>query len=105
MANVFYDHLIDWAELERVLDEQALDKMVRLKYLEHIEHAIHTEILVVIIDHLPTEKHEEFVERFYLNPGSVDHLHYLVSYGKGDVETAIKKRGKELVTELITELV
>ncbi len=105
MAIVFYDHLIDWSKLEQKLDELALDKELRLEYTEHIEHSLHTEILMVIIGHLPPHKHEEFLDRFHAAPHDIQHLHFLVTHGRGDVETAIQTRANEVLNEILDLLV
>lgn len=104
MATIFYDHLIDWARLEQALDVLALDKEARLSYWEEIEHALHTEVLTIILEHLPEPKHEEFLERFHAAPHDGTHLHYLVVHAHPDIEVAITQRANQIITDVIIDL-
>jgi hypothetical protein len=104
MSTVFYDHLIDWPKLEKALDSMELDKDQKLILLEEIEHALHSEIMVLIIEHLEPEHHEPFIERFHAAPYDVTHLHFLVSVAKPDIEIAIQKRANQIITDVIIDL-
>ncbi len=104
MALVFYDHLIDWASLDKALDVLELDKESRIAYIDEIEHAVHTEVLGEIMAHLPLELHEVFLDRFHSAPHDSQHLHYLVSNGHPDVELAIQNRGNQIIAEVIIDL-
>lgn len=104
MATLFYDHLIDWGKLDQALNALELDKNTYIEYWEHIEHVLHTEVVMVLINHLPEERHEEFLDRFHATPHDNQHLHYLASHGKGDVEMGIRIRSDELINELLKDL-
>lgn len=104
MATLFYDHLIDWPKLMTALDEFDIDRHDRLEILEHAEHIIHTEVLMVIVHHLPAEKHDQFLEQFHAKPHSDMHILFLRLHAHGDFETAVRQKSNELIAEIVREL-
>ena len=105
MATIFYDSLIDWQKVHDALNEQGIDGEERLEVMEHIEHTVHTEVLLVIISQLPAEKHDEFLEKFDAAPHDPTHLDFLKSHGAVDIETKVKTRADEVLAEVIADLV
>src|SRR5258708_26975433 len=100
MATLFYDHLIDWKNITDALNDLGIDGEERLEIIEDSEHAIHTEVLFIFVAHLPAERHEEFVTRFAAAPHDASHFEFLMTYGQGDVTSAVKKRTDELIGEI-----
>lgn len=104
MSILFYDHLIEWSKLEEVFDRLGLSKEDRLLYLEEIEKEMHAEIISVVLDHLSPQFHEEFIVSFEAAPHDPQHLHYLVSNGVPDIESAIKGHSGKLIAQICTTL-
>jgi len=106
MATLFYDHLIDWQKLTNTLDILGIHGEDRHEVVEHAEHIIHTEVLIVLISHLPTEKHDEFMQLFYTAPYDANQLKFLKTHGKEDrdVESAVRQRSAEVIAEILKEL-
>lgn len=104
MATIFYDHLIDWRKLDTAIRNLGIDSEERQTVMTHAEHIIHMHVLMVIVSHLPREKHEEFITRFHSAPHDVSHLHYIVSHTTTDVESAIRNKADDLIQEIIGEL-
>lgn len=105
MAKLFYDHLIIWEKLTRSLDTLGADGEERLQIIEIIEESLHTEILIVVLEHLPREKHEEFLDLFHAAPHDESHLAYIKKHGHTDIEEKIRKKSDELIEEIILDLI
>lgn len=101
MANVFYDHLIDWQKIDSALISMDLSKEERLEVLELLEESLHTEVLIVICTHIPKERHEEFIEKFHEAPHHPSHLTYLQTHGTADIEAQIRLRTLEVIEEFL----
>ncbi len=105
MAKLFYDHLITWEKLTRSLDTLGAAGEERLEIIEIIEESLHTEILIVILTHLPREQHEVFLDRFHAAPHDASHLDFIKSHGHTDIEDKIRSRSAELIEEIILDLI
>jgi hypothetical protein len=104
MASLFYDQLIDWKKLTAALDDCGIDGDERLAVLDHIEHILHTEVLVVIVSSLPAHKHEEFMELFHAAPYDEGHFQFLITHGTGDVRQTVKSRSDQIIEEIVNDL-
>lgn len=80
MATVFYDHLISWDRTEQYLVSLGLSREEQLELLELIEEIMHTEIWMLLLSHLPQERHDEFLEQFHRAPFDAAHLANLQTY-------------------------
>ena len=101
MAQVFYDHLIDWERLDRELLFLELSSDERLELLELAEESIHSGILLLICEQLSRDKHEEFIERFHSAPHELRHIIYLREHGLDDIERSIRLRSLEVIEEMV----
>jgi hypothetical protein len=104
MAKLFYDHLITWEKLTRSLDTLGAEGHDRIELIEVIEESLHTEILIVILEHLPQEKHEEFLEQFHAAPHDEIHIDFINIHGHPNIEEKIKKRSDEHIEEILLDL-
>jgi hypothetical protein len=104
MAIVFYDPFIDWQKLTDALDEFGIEGEERLEVIEHAEHTIHTEILIVFVTLLPAEKHQPFVEQFHAAPHDPKHIDFIVEHTKADVESVVRQRTDQILNEIVSEL-
>lgn len=104
MAKIFYDDLIAWDVLTEALNALELEAQDRLELTEHLEQALHTEVLILIVDSLPHEKHDEFVERFGAAPHDVEHFNFLRVHGFENPEKEIKRHARETLVSLLAEL-
>jgi hypothetical protein len=107
MAKIFYDDLIAWKTLAVAVEALGLTKEEQLEFSEHLEHIIHTEVLAIIIEFLPPEKHEEFVERFHAAPHDEQHFFYIAKHAPAQnlsqFQDTIRRRSNEIIAELIAE--
>ncbi len=104
MAHLFYDHLIEWDHLIKGLDELGAEGEDRIEIVELAEETLHTEIFVVILDHLPHEKHDEFIELFLAAPYASTHLTYLHGNGIFPIEDKIRGFSRRIIEEILEDL-
>lgn len=104
MAILFYDYLINWPKLTKGLELLELDSEDRLEITAHVEHILHTEILMVVISHLPAGKHDQFIQLFYAAPFDENHWQFLRTHGDGNIELAIQQKSNQIIEEILSEL-
>ena len=103
MSRVFYDHLIDWDKLTQSLDSLSVDGEDRIELIELIEESLHTEVLLVILHHLPQENHKEFIQRFHSAPHDESHLHFISSHTTTRIDDAIRAKSQEVFENLLID--
>lgn len=104
MATLLYDHLIDWNRLIQTLDSLEVHGEDRMELIEVIEETLHTEILIVFLDHLPTHVHDEFMHRLYASPHDPIHFEFIRQYGVLDIEEKVRQHSQKVIDELLIEL-
>jgi hypothetical protein len=103
MAILFYDHLIDWQRLHDAIAELEVDGDEKHEVIEHAEHIVHTELMIVFVQHLPAHKHEEFLNEFHASPYDQKNLVFLQMYGGDDIEVKVRQKSDEVLTIIINE--
>ncbi len=104
MATLFYDHLIDWQKFHDALTLIDMEREEQQEIIEHAEHILHTEVLVVFVTHLPRHQHEEFLQRFYDAPHDKAHWEFIKANCDDDVEAAVRQKSDEVLKDLLEEI-
>ncbi len=104
MPNFFFDHLVIREELEFELNSYALDKEEREELVEIIDTTLTHHILNVILNHLPKDKHPEFMAKFRDHPDDESHLAYLKKHAHPEIEAEIKKQAVKIKREILAEI-
>ena len=106
MSKIFYDHLIIFEEIDNALKGEGLESEERDELHQLIDEMIHHRVLGCILDHLPREHHEEFLERFHQTPYDEGLIQYLQEKTPKDldIEEKIKEAVEQLKQELLLEL-
>ena len=105
MSKIFYDHLIIIEDLEDVVksheEPEEREEMHRL-----IDEMIHHRVLGCILDQLPREYHEEFLEKFHAAPYDESLVNYLQEKTpqEVDIEEKIREEVAKLKKELLKEI-
>ena len=77
MSKLFYDHLIELQEVEIELERFEFTPQEKGEIHHQIEESVHYRVMTRILDHLPREHHQEFLERFHQAPYHEDLLTFL----------------------------
>lgn len=106
MSKIFYDYLIIFEELEDVIRSEEVEPEEREEIHQLIDEMIHHRVLGCILDHLPREHHEEFLERFHETPYDEGLIQYLQEKTpeEVDIEAKIKEEVAKLKQELLEEI-
>jgi hypothetical protein len=104
MSRVFYDYLLSLEEIESAITQLAESQDEKQELWQIVDELLHTRILFVILTHLPSERHTEFLERYHDEPHNEEHVLYLNESCGIDMEEIIKNEVKELKKEILREL-
>lgn len=104
MARLFYDHLIQLSEVEILIKQNASSKEEQEELWNLVEDIIHHKVLHTILDHLPRDHHNEFLEEFTKAPHDERHIQFLNDKSGKDIEDVIQNRMGHLEQEILSEL-
>jgi hypothetical protein len=104
MSTLFFDHLVIREEIEFTLNSYVISPDEREELIEIIDNTLTHHVLNVILNHLPKEKHAEFMSAFYDRPDDVAHLEYLKVYAHPQIEAEIKKQAAKIKADIVSEI-
>lgn len=106
MSKIFYDHLIIFVDLHSKVKEIAEIEEERHELYKIIDEIIHHRVLGRILDALPKDHHEDFIDRFHREPHSEELIVYLneKTPEEIDIENHIREDIEKLEQELLEEL-
>ncbi len=102
MSKLFYDYLIELPEIDLAIKEEKLESEEREELQKLVDEMIHHRVLVCILDHLPREHHEEFLERFHAAPHDETLIIFLEE--KTPAEISIEEKIREEIQKLKQKL-
>lgn len=101
MSKMFFDHLVDFDSLEKLIKHNIETAEEREELWGLIDEIIHHRVLGCIFDHLPTEHHKEFLSKLHRSPFDLGLLEYLGTKIQKDMEKVIKDEVDQLTQELL----
>jgi hypothetical protein len=104
MSKIFYDHLVIREEIDCELNNYKLDKEEKDELIEIIDQTLHHHILNVILNHLPKDKHPEFISKLHTNPGDDGIMEYLKTQIGPYIEEEIKKQSHKVKQDILSEI-
>jgi len=104
MSTLFFDHLVIREELEFELNSYTLTPEDREDLVAIMDNTLNSHILNVILNHLPKDKHTEFVDLFKSKPHDTGHLDYLKIHAHPEIEAEIKKQAARIKAEILSEI-
>jgi hypothetical protein len=104
MSKVFYDYLVIKEEVDCELNNYRLDKEEKDELIDIIDQLLHHHVLNVILNHLPKDKHPEFVSRLQTSPGDDQLMEFLKQHIGPYIEEEIKKQSRKVKQEIIAEI-
>jgi hypothetical protein len=104
MSKIFYDHLVIREEIDCELNNYKLDKEEREELIEIIDQTLHHHVLNVILNHLPKDKHPEFIKKLHAGPGDDQLMEYLKSEIGPYIEEEIKVQSRKVKAEILSEI-
>ena len=104
MSKVFYDKLIVLEEIEMEIKKVAKTKEEKEELWAIVDETIHHRVIGKVLEKLPKESHQEFLEMFHLSPHDENILTYLQEKIGENVEEIIKQEIGDLAYELLKEI-
>jgi len=104
MSKIFYDHLVIREEIDFELNRFQVDPEEQEELISLIDQTLHHHILNVILNHLPKEKHHEFISRLHADPNDDTLIDYLKTHAHPEIEAEIKKQAAKIKKEILADL-
>jgi transcriptional regulator of NAD metabolism len=104
MSKVFYDNLLSLDKIDRAIKKAATTCDERMELWQVVDEIVHHRVMGCVLDALPIECHDEFLEKFSKAPYDEQLLDYLRQKVKKDVTMIIKEAVAVLVLEIATEI-
>lgn len=105
MSKVFYDRLVELKEIDKEIKKVAKTSEEREELWALVDEIVHHKVMGCILDNLPREHHEEFLEMFHTNPHDEEFLFgYLRKKIGKNIESLIQEEIGGLASELLEEI-
>lgn len=105
MSKLFFDHLVELKKIDKEIRKVAKTADEREELWVLVDEIVHHKVMGCILDKLPRDNHEEFLEMYHKNPHDEELLFgYLKNKAGTDIEDAIKQEIGSLATELLREI-
>ena len=77
MSKIFYDQIIVLEEVEKEINSTTQTHEERQDLWQIVDEIVHHKVMDCILDKLPGEHHEEFLDKFQSAPHNHSHFDYL----------------------------
>lgn len=105
MSKLFFDHLVELKEIDKEIKKVAKTSEERQELWMLVDEIVHHKALGCILDQLPRDNHEEFLELFHKSPYDEDLLFgYLKEKIGKNVRQILKTELGNLAFELLEEI-
>jgi len=104
MSKIFYDHLLVLDAISDYIKLKAQEPNEREELWRIVDELVHHRVMGCILDSLPREHHEEFLEKFTDAPFDEELIVYINGKSSKKIEDEIKKVIKELESEILKEI-
>ena len=104
MSKIFYDHLVIREEIDFELNRFQIDPEEQEELINLIDQTLHHHILNIILNHLPKEKHPEFITRLHADPNDGTLIDYLKTHAHPEIEAEIRKQAVKIKKEILADL-
>jgi len=104
MSQSIFHHLTLVEEIITEIDMHDLTTEERDELVDLAQKTIHHHTLTTVLDHLPPQKHHEFITKYKNDPENKELLAWLKSEIKIDIEAAIKTQAAKIKKEILAEI-
>lgn len=102
MSKLFYDHLVDLSDLEKLVKKHVKDHEARDEIYNLVDEIVHHRIVGCILDRLPHNHHREFLDHVHKRAHDEGILDFLKQRVTEDVEEFIRREVYIVGTELLS---
>jgi hypothetical protein len=105
MSKLFFDNIIDLKEVDKQIKKVAKTSEDREELWGLVDEIVHHKVMGCILDKLPRDNHEEFLQMFHKSPHDEELIFdYLESKIGQNVEELIKQEIGALSTDLLEDI-
>jgi len=104
MSKLFFDHLLSLDKLDREIKKIAKTKEEREELWLLVDEIIHHKVFDIILERLPKDNHQEFLEMVHSAPHDQDYLFgYLRSKIGENIEDILREELGNLTYEILKD--
>lgn len=104
MSKIFYDHLIAFddvaAEIKGIVETQEEKE----ELWEIVDGIVHNKVLEYLLDMLPGEHHDDFLDKFHRAPHDESLIDYLKEKANENIDELLKEEIGGLAYEILKEI-
>jgi hypothetical protein len=104
MSKLYYDHLLVLDEVEAEIKKSAKSLEEKEELWAVVDEMVHHRVMGCVLDRLPKEHHQEFLEKFHKAPHDENILAYLKEKIGENIEEIIRQEVGNLAYELLNEI-
>ena len=104
MNQTLFNHLILIEEIITEIDMHDLSREERDELVDIVQKTLHHHTLTTVLDHLPKDKHQQFLTKYKHDPDNIKLLAWLKSEIKIDIEQEIKVQAAKIKKEILDEI-
>lgn len=104
MSKIFYDKYLVLEKLSVYVADKSHDNNEKEELWKIVDELIHHRLMGCILDTLPRQHHEEFLDKFTKAPFDEELMSFLNGKSKKDIKKLIQKEAKKLEDEILDYL-
>ncbi len=105
MSKLFFDNLIDLSEIDKKIKKVATSQIEREELWQLVDEIVHHKVMGCVLDNLPQDNHEEFLEMYHKNPHDEKSIfEYLKNKVGKNMKEIIRQEIGALSSDLLEEI-
>ncbi len=103
MSRIFYDHLTNFAKIEKLIKTSATSADEKEELWKIVDEIVHHKVMGCILDNLDKKHHGEFLDKFTKAPFDDQLIIYLEEKSSTKISLKIKNTVQEIEAEILKD--
>jgi hypothetical protein len=104
MSKIFFDHLVVFEKIDLEIKNAAKVPEEKEELWQIVDEIVQHHVLICILEELPREHHEDFLDKFHSHPYDSGLIRYLNKKTNSDIEEIIREKVKSLEKEILEDI-
>lgn len=105
MSKLFFDHLLEFKKIDKEIKKVSKSIEERDELWGLVDEIVHHQVMGCVLDKLPREHHEEFLDMFHASPHDEGLIFgFLKSKAGPNIEADLKAEIAKISEELLNEM-
>lgn len=104
MTKLFFDHIVDIADVHKTLDLYVIEAEERTELEQLIDEILHHHVLNIILSRLPTNHHPEFISMIKSKPHDTEIWVFLKTHAGEAIEDEVKQVSTKVKDDIKKEI-